>query len=224
MTIVQAREAIWAGLKEHIGCPVVPNENNNPMPDPPYCYYSVLVPRITDHAFGLTELVETPEGFVRRRSEPVSATMSFTFCSINREIPGGYIYGEDEALELAEKAHGFFLLNGHLPSFNTFDSFVIRIALTVITFPLIYRFFRKFLRPALDYTASFSIWNQVWIIPICNNLIYNLLFSQNISSQDSVPDRFFYFIPPVWNTINFKKIISFLMRKTIIFCITFVQD
>ena len=113
MTFVQAREAIWERLKEHIGCPVVLNENNNPMPDPPYCYYSVLVPRITDHAFGLIELAEMPEGFVRRRSEPVSATMSFTFCSINREIPGGYIYGEDEALELAEKAHGFFLLNGH---------------------------------------------------------------------------------------------------------------
>ena len=39
--------------------------------------------------------------------------MSFTFCSMNRNTPGGYIYGEDEALELAEKAHGFFLLSGH---------------------------------------------------------------------------------------------------------------
>ena len=113
MTIVQAREAILDGLKEHIGCPVVLSEENQPVPDPPYCYYSVLVPRITDHAFGLTELVETPGGIVRRRSEPVSATMSFTFCSVSRDIPGGYIYGEDEALELAEKAHGFFLLNGH---------------------------------------------------------------------------------------------------------------
>lgn len=113
MTIVQAREAIWARLKEHIGCPVILAEENQPMPDPPYCYYSVLAPRITDHAFGLTELVETPAGFVRRRSEPVSATMSFTFCSTSREAPGSYIFGEDEALELAEKAHGFFLLNGH---------------------------------------------------------------------------------------------------------------
>ena len=39
--------------------------------------------------------------------------MSFTFCSKDREATGGYIYGEDEALALAEKAHGFFLLNGH---------------------------------------------------------------------------------------------------------------
>lgn len=113
MTIVQAREAIWERLKEHAGCPVILVEETQEIPDFPYCYYSVLAPRITDHAFGLTELVETPEGFIRRRSEPVSATMSFTFCSKSREVPGGYIYGEDEALELAEKAHGFFLLNGH---------------------------------------------------------------------------------------------------------------
>ena len=40
--------------------------------------------------------------------------MSFTFCSMNRDTEdGGYIYGEDEALALSEKAHGFFLLNGH---------------------------------------------------------------------------------------------------------------
>ena len=39
--------------------------------------------------------------------------MSFTFCSTNRETDNGYIFGEDEALELAEKANGFFLLNAH---------------------------------------------------------------------------------------------------------------
>ena len=114
MTIVQARNAIWERLKAHIGCPIVLADDIEQMPEVPYCYYSVLAPRITDHAFGLIELEETQEGFVRRRSEPVSATMSFTFCSKNRDAPGGeYIYGEDEALELAEKAHGFFLLNGH---------------------------------------------------------------------------------------------------------------
>jgi len=111
MTIVQAREAIWERLQAHIGCSVVLSDGTAEMPDVPYCYYSVLAPRITNRAFGLIEVEETPEGFIRRRSEPVSATMSFTFCSRNREVPGGYIYGEDEALALSEKAHGFFLLN-----------------------------------------------------------------------------------------------------------------
>lgn len=114
MTIVQARDAIWARLKEHIACPIVLADDIEDMPEAPYCYYSILAPRITNHAFGLIELEETQDGFIRRRSEPVSATMSFTFCSKNRDTPdGGYIFGEDEALELAEKAHGFFLLNGH---------------------------------------------------------------------------------------------------------------
>lgn len=113
MTIVQARNAIQERLAAHVGCPVVLSDGTQEMPEVPYCYYGVLAPRSTGHAFGLTELVDTPEGLIRRRSEPVSATMSFTFCSKDREATGGYIYGEDEALALAEKAHGFFLLNGH---------------------------------------------------------------------------------------------------------------
>lgn len=48
--------------------------------------------------------------------------MSFTFCSQNREAEdGSYIYGEDEALDLAEKGHGFFLLNGHCISVGSED-------------------------------------------------------------------------------------------------------
>ena len=113
MTIAQARNAIQERLAAHVGCPVVLSDGTQEMPEVPYCYYGVLAPRSTGHAFGLTELVDTPEGLIRRRSEPVSATMSFTFCSKDREATGGYIYGEDEALALAEKAHGFFLLNGH---------------------------------------------------------------------------------------------------------------
>lgn len=97
----------------------------------------------------------------------------------------------------------FFLLKNRLPSFSTFDVSMIRIFLTIITFPLIYYFFRKFLRPAIDYTASFSIWNQVWIIPICNNLLHNLLFSRNISCPDSIPDSFFYYILPLWVVLTF---------------------
>jgi hypothetical protein len=68
---------------------------------------------MSDHYFGLQEVNVIPGGFTRTRSEPVTATMSFTFCSINREHGDDFIYGEDEALTLAEKAHGFFLLNAH---------------------------------------------------------------------------------------------------------------
>ena len=113
MTFMQARNAIVSGLETHIGCEVNLSEQIAAIPEFPYCYYSVLSSRISDHAFGLREVQDAPDGAMLRRSEPVTATMSFTFCSMNRETDDGYIYGEDEALELADKAHGFFLLNGH---------------------------------------------------------------------------------------------------------------
>lgn len=110
----------------------------------------------------------------------------------------------------------FFLLKGYLPSFSTYDSFLIRNVLTLVTFPFIYHFFQKSLRPALDYTASFSIWNQVWIIPICNNLLYNLLFAPNISSPNSVPDKFFYFSPPLWVILTFATYILIIRMVIVI--------
>lgn len=113
MTFVQARNAIVAGLEAHIGCPVNLSEQIADIPEFPYCYYSVLAPRISKYSFGLREIIETAGEPQLIRSEQVSATMSFTFCSTNRETDNGYIFGEDEALELAEKANGFFLLNAH---------------------------------------------------------------------------------------------------------------
>lgn len=113
MTFVQARNAIVDGLEAHLGCQVNLSDQIAGQPEYPYCYYSVLTPRAADHSFGLRGVHETPDGVVLTRTERVAATMSFTLCSMNRETENGYIYGEDEALELAEKANGFFLLNGH---------------------------------------------------------------------------------------------------------------
>ena len=113
MTFVQARNAIVAGLEAYLGCQVNLSDQIADKPEYPYCYYSVLTPRTADHSFGLRDAHETPEGVVLTRTERVAATMSFTLCSMNRETEDGYIFGEDEALELAEMANGFFLLNGH---------------------------------------------------------------------------------------------------------------
>lgn len=121
MTFIEARNAIVSGLEAHIDCRVDLSDQIAPKPEYPYCYYSVLAPRIANHAFGLQEYASTESGLVERRSELVNATMSFTFCSMNRETESGYIFGEDEALELTEKAHGFFLLNAHNISTPTSD-------------------------------------------------------------------------------------------------------
>lgn len=113
MTFEQARNAIVSNLEAHIGHSVNLSEQIADIPQYPYCYYSVLASRVSNHSFGLQEVVDTESGSILRRSEPVMATMSFTFCSENRETENGFIFGEDEALELVEKAHGFFLLNAH---------------------------------------------------------------------------------------------------------------
>ncbi|MCX4256502.1 MAG: hypothetical protein OSJ54_06200 [Oscillospiraceae bacterium] len=113
MTFLQARNFIVSALEKHIGCPVILSEQIATRPDFPYCYYSVLTPRVSNHAFGLQEVQETADGLLLIRSEPVTATMSFTFCGKNRDTAEGYIFGEDEAVALAEKAHGFFLLDAH---------------------------------------------------------------------------------------------------------------
>ena len=106
MTFEQMRNAVIAELEAHIGRPVTLSEQISDIPDFPYCYYSVLASRINEHSFGLHEVIPTGEDFTFRRSEPVMATMSFTFCSMNREAGEGYVFGEDEALALCEKAHG----------------------------------------------------------------------------------------------------------------------
>ena len=122
MTFQEVRDTIVKRLEAHIGCPVILSEQIAPKEEPPYCYYSALAPRISTHAFGLREVLgDDMEGYTLRRTEPVYATMSFTFCGENRETLDGYIYGEDEALALAEKAHGFFLLDAHCISTDAGD-------------------------------------------------------------------------------------------------------
>lgn len=109
MTFLEVRNAIVAGLEEHIKCPVVLSDQIADVEGFPYCYYSVLTPRINNHAFGLVTQSETQ----LKREEQVDATMSFTFCSQNREAGDDFIFGEDEAIELCEAGHGYFLLNAH---------------------------------------------------------------------------------------------------------------
>ena len=113
MTFVQVRNCVVSELTKYLGYQIKLSGHTDDMPDFPYGYYSVLTPRASNHHFGLKEVEQIGNEFVQKRSEPVEATMSFTFCSENRETDTGFILGEDEAMELAEKAHCFFLLHAH---------------------------------------------------------------------------------------------------------------
>lgn len=113
MTFAQARDVIIDKLSHHLRIPIILSGQSTDMPAFPYGYYSVLSSRISNHAFGLREVVDSKREKLITRSEPVKATLSLNFCSHDRETTEEYILGEDEALKITEKANGFFLLNGH---------------------------------------------------------------------------------------------------------------
>ena len=119
MNFVAVRNTITKRLESYLGIPVKLSDQFSPVPEAnPFCFYSVTTPYAPageqgnyseDSIPGSTEITIT------RREQP-SATFSFVFCSFNRWSKSDdgadtepYIYGEDEALTLAEKAQGFFL-------------------------------------------------------------------------------------------------------------------
>lgn len=102
----------------------------------------------------------------------------------------------DHVIFLGMYSH--FLIYGHLPSFQSFEALIATLIILAPTFPLVCRFFTTTLRKALDYSYHFPIWRMMWIIPVCNNMLYNFLFSPNVSNYELPPDFSFYYVPPIW--------------------------
>ena len=112
MTFVEIRNTIAKKLEDYLGVPGDLADQIQPMLALPFWYFSVTTSYISTGELG--EITTTPndDGITvttSRREQP-SATFSFTFCSVDRDDGGGgYIYGENEAASLAERAQGFFL-------------------------------------------------------------------------------------------------------------------
>ena len=114
MTFAQARNAIVSGLEAHIGCPVNLSEQIRR-------YARNTHTAIT--AFSLREyrsirsacgrLLKLPTGRCSSVPNRCRLLCRSPFAARIGKPRDGYIFGEDEALELAEKANGFFLLNAH---------------------------------------------------------------------------------------------------------------
>lgn len=75
--------------------------------------------------------------------------------------------------------------------------------LTLLSFPFAYIFFKKLLRPAVDYTIALNIWRTMWIIPMCNTTIYSLTVSPHLASPYFTPGNAFFFVPPLWTILTF---------------------
>lgn len=108
MNAVQIRNYLAKGLTGYLGVPVVLSSQVAPEAPVPYGIYTVTVPYVPDAGMGNhTHLVEGDSIHNVRREMP-SMTISYTFCSQNRTEGDIYIYGDDEAQTLAEKAIGWF--------------------------------------------------------------------------------------------------------------------
>lgn len=95
------------------GPKVVLSDQTMPEAEYPYIYYQSVQQHIPG-PFNLFD--EGPPGapeFTQRRSEEAQASFSFTACGLNRTGADGQpVSGDDEALELADRAQGFFLFAG----------------------------------------------------------------------------------------------------------------
>ena len=114
MTFKEVRHAIICGLHDYMKVPVVLSSQVGPEQEPPFILYSATAPYIPDDGIGDYETIpdENENNIVIRR-EQATCTMSFTICSMNRNTNDGYVLGEDEALDLAEQAEGWFLHAGY---------------------------------------------------------------------------------------------------------------
>lgn len=122
MNFLEVRNTIMTRLEQYLGIPVVLSDQAAPMPEFPFCYYSITTPYAPTGEMGNYRIEDIPgeTKITTTRREQPSATFSFTVCSINRwtkDANGAevepYIFGEDEAQNLAEKAQGFFLVAGY---------------------------------------------------------------------------------------------------------------
>ncbi len=110
MRAKEVRNIIIRQLTEYLSVEVYRAGQISPEAMPPYVVYSITSPYIPDATMGHMEAVRENNGTYLYRKERAGMSLSFTVCSWNRVAADGqYILGEDEAMELAERAQGWFL-------------------------------------------------------------------------------------------------------------------
>ncbi len=107
-----------------------------------------------------------------------------------------------------------FLFSTDLTSIPPLWITIFKAVFTVVTFPLIYQFSKKMLRPALDCSPYLKIWNVLWAVPVLNSVIYSLVIAPKEPISNYQPDSVFYFAPPLWTLLTFITIAMQLMIIT----------
>ena len=114
MKAVDVRDRVVQGLHEWFDLPVILSDQVSPEAEMPYVVYSVTSPYIPGGTLGhYGNKIDANGNLIQIRLEQAGMTMSFTACSQNRTSEdGSSIFGEDEAMRIAEQAQGWFLYAG----------------------------------------------------------------------------------------------------------------
>ncbi len=116
MNTVEIRNALVKGLCGYLGgdIPVYRSGQTSGEQNLPYVIYTVMAVNAGGNTLGHYSVRREGDRAEEIREEQASLTVSFTACSQNRtDAMGNYIQGEDEAQEIAERAHGWFAHAGY---------------------------------------------------------------------------------------------------------------
>ncbi len=116
MSTVAIRDALIKGLYRYLGgdIPVYRSGQTSGELMFPYILYTVTAANGGGNTTGHYSVRKKGDGAEEIKEEQAFLTMSFTICSQNHtDALGNYIQGEDEAQEIAERAHGWFTHAGY---------------------------------------------------------------------------------------------------------------
>ena len=112
MTPKEVRNRIISRLETYVGLRVYRSGQVAPEAELPYLIYSIISPYIAEPTTGYYDVEREENEAYLHRTERAGMSFSFTACSQSRDNEGTHIQGEDEAMEIADKAQGWFLLSG----------------------------------------------------------------------------------------------------------------
>ncbi len=108
----------------------------------------------------------------------------------------------------------YLIINGELPESLFHFPVWCYLTVVIITLPVICIFYVKMLRPALDYTESLSFWSFMWVIPVCNDILYTLVIFSSLIPGEAHPGKEFYLIPSLWVLLSFSTYVIMLKMIT----------
>ena len=105
----------------------------------------------------------------------------------------------------------YYTVVGMFPAISTTYSVWSMFLIIMATLPLIFFFFKRLMRPALDLSGSLPFWSYIWIVPLCNNILYSLYIGPVLTTDDNLsPGRELYLLPFLWILLSFSTYVIML--------------